>query len=74
MDVHPGLRRLGNDAEKAEAARVEGSEDMVFVVCTTSGASRSVRIECPGDWETSMHDEQLSQAIQEALAQPEQAT
>jgi hypothetical protein len=61
---------LGNDAEKADAARVEGSEDHVRVVCTPSGAARSVRIACPADWETSMHDEELLSAIH---AQAEQA-
>ena len=65
---------LGNDPEKADAARVEGSEDHVRVVCTPSGAARSVRVECPADWEASMQDEQLLRAIQDTLAQPEQAT
>ena len=65
---------LANDPEKADAARVEGSEDLVRVVCTPSGASRSVRIACPADWATSMQDEQLLIAIQEALADPEQGT
>ena len=65
---------LGNDPEKADAARVEGTEDQVRVVCTLSGAARSVRVECPADWETSMQDEQLLRAIQDALAQLEQAT
>lgn len=65
---------LGNDAEKADAARVEGSKDHVRVVCTPSGAARSVRIECPEDWETSMQDEELLSAIEEALAESEQDT
>ena len=65
---------LGNDPEKAEAARVEGSEDKVRVVCTPSGAARSVRIECTADWEASMQDEQLLGVIQEGLAEAEQAT
>jgi hypothetical protein len=65
---------LCNNPEKADAARVEGSEDHVQVVCTPSGAARSVRIECPAEWETSMQDEQLLNAIEEALAEPEQAT
>jgi hypothetical protein len=65
---------LGNDPEKADAARVEGSEDHVRVVCTPSGAAPSVSIECRADWETSMQDERLLSAIQEALAQAEQAT
>ena len=65
---------LGNDPEKAEAARVEGSGDKVRVVCTPSGATRSVRIELPLDWETSMQDEQLLKVIREAVAEAEQAT
>ena len=65
---------LGNDPEKANAARVEGSEEKVRVVCTPSGAARSVRIACPADSETSMQDERLLSAIQEALAEAEQAT
>jgi hypothetical protein len=51
---------LGNDPEKAKAARVEGSGDKVRVVCTPSGATRSVRIELPSDWETSMQEHLLS--------------
>jgi hypothetical protein len=65
---------LGNDPEKADAARVEGSEGKVRVVCTPSGAARSVRIACPADWEASMQDEQLLSAIKDALAESEQAT
>ena len=65
---------LGNDPERADATRVEGSEGKVRVVCTPSGAARSVRIACPAEWETSMQDEQLLNAIQNRLAEPEQAT
>ena len=65
---------LGNGPEKAHAARVEGSEDKVCLVCTPSGAARSVRIACPADWETSMQDERLLSAIKGALARAEQAT
>ena len=50
---------LGNDAEKREAARVDGKGDAVHVVCTPSGGAHSVRLELAGDWETGLHDEDL---------------
>ena len=59
---------LGNDRDKKEAARVEGS-DRVHVVCTPSGGAKSVRLELPGSWETGMADDALLQAIHARLAQ-----
>ena len=53
---------LGNDPEKASAARVKGT-NRLRVVCTPSGGAASVRIELPQDWETSMPDEELRGAI-----------
>jgi hypothetical protein len=41
---------LGNDPEKADAARVNGS-DRLHVVCTPSGGAASVRLELPDGWE-----------------------
>jgi hypothetical protein len=38
---------LGNDPEKTDAARVEGTETCFHVVCTPSGGARSVRVELP---------------------------
>ena len=55
---------LGKDAEKTEAARVEGASHRFHVTCTPSGGARSVRIELPGDWEKNLSDEQLLGAIQ----------
>jgi hypothetical protein len=52
---------LGNDPEKQEAARVEGSDE-VQVVCTPSGGARSCRLALPPDWER-MPDEALLSAI-----------
>jgi hypothetical protein len=54
---------LGNDAEKADAARVEGAPDHVHVVCTPSGGAKSVRLELPVEWEKSVADEALLHAI-----------
>lgn len=59
---------LGKDAEKTEAARVDGSGNRFHVVCTPSGGAKSVRVELPGNWEKGLSDEALLQAIQEALA------
>jgi hypothetical protein len=54
---------LGNDPEKQEAARVDGSDE-VQVVCTPSGAARSRRLALPPDWET-MDEPALLQALRE---------
>jgi hypothetical protein len=59
---------LGGDAEKTEAARVEGSSDRYHVVCTPSGGAKSVRIELPGNWEESVTDEDMLTAIRTTLA------
>jgi hypothetical protein len=59
---------LGNDPEKIEAARVEGAEECVHVVCTPSGEARSVRIQAPVDWETRFDDGRLCDLIRAALA------
>jgi hypothetical protein len=54
---------LGNDPEKADAARVEGAGDRLHVVCTPSGGAKSLRLELPEDWETGLSDEALLNAI-----------
>jgi hypothetical protein len=54
---------LGKDREKMDAARVDGQDDLYDVVCTPSGGARSVRVQLPGDWETSASDRTLSDAI-----------
>ena len=60
---------LGNDPEKAEAARVEGSADRFQVVCTPSGGARSVRLELPRSWEERLTDEEILKAIHSQLAE-----
>ncbi|MBM6578748.1 hypothetical protein ILT44_01040 [Microvirga sp. BT689] len=58
---------LGNDPEKTDAARVDGAEDHVHVVCTPSGGAKSVRLELPGDWEKTMSDDALLVAVRSLL-------
>lgn len=63
---------LGNDPDKAEAARIDGSDDRYHVVCTPSGGAKSLRLALPGGWETSMSDQELLDAIRNGLAEDEQ--
>jgi len=60
---------LGNDSEKAAAARVEGASSRVYVVCTPSGGAKSVRLALPGGWEESLSDDCLLEAIRAGLAE-----
>ena len=56
----PPYQGLESDGEAMpEAARVDGAADRYYLVCTPSGGAQSVRITVPGDWATSMTDEQL---------------
>ena len=58
---------LGNDAEKQQAALVEGARDRVHVACTPSGGAHSVRLELPADWESTLSDEDLAARIRASL-------
>ena len=58
---------LGNDPDKTDAARVNGS-DQLRVVCTPSGNAASVRLELPHGWEARMPDGDLLQAIHNQLS------
>lgn len=60
---------LGNDPDKADAARVEGSGDSFHVVCTPSGGAKSVRLELPREWEERWADAEILKAIRSRLAQ-----
>ena len=55
---------LGNDPQKQEAARLDGS-DRVQVVCTPSGGARSRRVALPSDWD-GMSDHALLASIESA--------
>jgi hypothetical protein len=65
---------LGNDPEKADAARVEGHEDLVHVVCTPSGGAQSVRLELAEDWESDLADDALLKEIRSRLAEEQPQT
>jgi hypothetical protein len=56
---------LGNDPDKIEAARVEGTEDRVNVVGTPTGGAQSVRVELPIGWEE-VPDDRILDAVQAA--------
>jgi len=60
---------LGADADKTEAARVDGAPDQVHVVCTPSGGAKSVRVQLPEAWEQELSDEELLQTIRTRLGQ-----
>ena len=65
---------LGNDSEKTDAARVDGTRNQVHVVCTPSGGAKSVRLELSRDWETSLPDDDLLRAIRSQLAEERSAS
>ena len=65
---------LGNDPEKADAARVGGTRNQVHIVCTPSGGAKSVRLELSGDWETKVSDDDLLRAIRSQLAEESPAS
>ena len=65
---------LGNDPEKMDAARVDGASDQVHVVCTPSGGAKSVRLELSADWETTISDDSLLQAIRLQLDETSSAS
>jgi hypothetical protein len=54
---------LSNNAEKQEAARVEGAADLVEIVCTPSGGAQTVRLQLASDWENKLSDEELLNEI-----------
>lgn len=54
---------LSNNAEKREAARVEGESDLVEIVCTPSGGAQTVRLKLMPDWENQLSDEELLNEI-----------
>ena len=56
---------ISDKPENEEAARVEGSNGRVRVVCTPGGGAKSVQLELAADWESSLTDEELLQKIEE---------
>jgi hypothetical protein len=66
IQAYAGLSQDG-DEKNDDAARVEGKEDLVYVVCTPTGGAQTVRLELKTDWEDSVSDEDLSAKIEENL-------
>ncbi|HSU16074.1 hypothetical protein [Longimicrobium sp.] len=64
---HEGIRwtcveaYAGLSGDAGDAAKVEG--ERYRVVCTPSGASKSVELHLPGGWEDSLSDEELLREI-----------
>jgi hypothetical protein len=54
---------LTEGSENQDAAKVKGQKDSYWVVCTPSGGAKSVRLQLPGDWESSYSDEDLLNEI-----------
>jgi hypothetical protein len=67
VELRQAFAGLGGGADKADAARVDGSDDLLHVVCTPSGGARSVRIELSDGWEAEVTDDQLLAAIRAKL-------
>ena len=61
----PAYSGLSADGEVPDAARVEGTEDRYWLVCTPSGGAQSVRVEVPADWDTAVSDEALLALIRD---------
>ena len=51
----------GLSGDAGDAAKVDG--ECYRVVCTPSGASKSVELELPGGWEDSLSDDELLRQI-----------
>jgi len=60
IQAYSGLTEV---TENQDAAQVKGQEDSYWVVCTPSGGAKSVRLQLPGDWESSYSDEDLLNEI-----------
>jgi hypothetical protein len=60
VEAYAGLSPSGNGGE---AAKADGPGEKYRVVCTPSGAARSVELELPGGWEESLSDDELVREI-----------
>lgn len=52
-----------NSEAASDAARVEGNENLVYVVATPSGGAQTVRLKLKSDWEESLSDKDLLEEI-----------
>ena len=58
---------LGNDPEKAQAARNVAAGPGLRVICTPSGGAKSVALELEEGWEERMSERELLGAIRSSL-------
>ncbi|HEX8499728.1 MAG TPA: hypothetical protein VF659_03985 [Pyrinomonadaceae bacterium] len=59
---------LSRGVEGEAAARAEGEDGRVEVVCTPSGGAQTVRLRLPGGWEDSYSDEELLREIEAGMS------
>ncbi len=62
VEAYAGLKQ--KNEEKSAAAKVEGANDLVYVVCTPSGGEQTLRLQLKSDWEESLSDEDLLREIE----------
>jgi hypothetical protein len=62
VEAYAGLSGDAGDASKVE----KGGDERFRVVCTPSGAAKSVELHLPGGWEESMSDDELAREIEQA--------
>ena len=62
VEAYAGLS--GGRADDAAERAAETGGGKVRVVCTPSGGAKSVPVELPKDWETSLGDEELLREIE----------
>ncbi len=66
VQAYAGLQAKEGGGEAA--ARAEGEDGRVEVVCTPSGGAQTVRLQLPGGWDESYSDEELLREIEAAGA------
>lgn len=61
VEAYAGLS--GSAGSAGNAARADGPDERYRVICTPSGAARSVELHLPAGWEDSLSDEGLLREI-----------
>lgn len=61
--AYAGLKENSESDAAADAAKVEGDENLVHVIATPSGGAQTVRLQLKTDWEKSLTDEELLEKI-----------
>ena len=64
VQAYAGLKENSKEApDAAAAAHVDGTKDLVYVVATPSGGAQTVRLQLKSDWESSLSDAELLEAV-----------